>query len=30
MIVPANLSDVAGLIATAMKTVQGTGGSNKA
>ncbi len=30
MIVPANLGDVAGLIATAMKTVQGTGGSNKA
>lgn len=30
MIVPANLSDVAGLIATAMKTVQGTGGSGKA
>ena len=26
MIVPANLGDVAGLIATAMKTVQGTGG----
>ena len=30
MIVPANLGDVAGLIATAMKTVQGTGGSGKA
>ena len=30
MIVPANLSDVAGLIATAMKTVQGTGGGGKA
>ena len=30
MIVPANLGNVAGLIATAMKTVQGTGGSNKA
>mgnify|MGYP000463159366 FL=1 len=29
MIVPANLSDVAGLIATAMKTVQGTGAGNK-
>ena len=27
MIVPANLGDVAGLIATAMKTVQGTGGT---
>ena len=30
MIVPANLGDVAGLIATAMKSVQGTGGSGKA
>ena len=30
MIVPANLGDVAGRIATAMKTVQGTGGSGKA
>ena len=30
MIVPANLGDVAGLIATVMKTVQGTGGSSKA
>lgn len=30
MIVPANLGDVAGLIATAMKTVQGTGGCGKA
>ena len=30
MIVPAILGDVAGLIATAMKTVQGTGGSGKA
>ena len=30
MIVPANLGDVSGLIATAMKTVQGTGGSGKA
>ena len=30
MIVPANLGDVAGLIATAMNTVQGTGGSGKA
>ena len=30
MIVPANLGDVAGLIATAMKTVQGTGGSGTA
>ena len=30
MIVPANLGDVAGLIATAMKTVQGTGGSGRA
>ena len=29
MIVPANLGDVAGLIATAMKTVQGTGAGNK-
>ena len=29
MIVPANLGDVAGLIATAMKTVQGTGAANK-
>ena len=29
MIVPANLSDVAGLIATAMKTVQGMGAGNK-
>lgn len=29
MIVPANLGDVAGLIATTMKTVQGTGAGNK-
>ena len=29
MIVPANLGDVASLIATAMKTVQGTGAGNK-
>ena len=29
MIVPANLGDVAGLIATAMKPVQGTGAGNK-
>ena len=29
MIVPANLGDVAGLIATAMKTVQSTGAGNK-
>ncbi len=29
MIVPTNLGDVAGLIATAMKTVQGTGAGNK-
>lgn len=29
MIVPANLGDLAGLIATAMKTVQGTGAGNK-
>ena len=29
MIVPANLGDVAGLIATAMKTVQGTGAGNE-
>ena len=29
MIVPANLGDVAGLIATAMKTVRGTGAGNK-